>query len=149
MREESDHSPANGKPIKVTVFAEPGKGDDPKWSIDWNIDNGPPKGNTDIEVPARKSTDPSTPISFHLNDSTGRGLRFDEDDPIWVKRSDCPEGSSQDPEIPADGINPAPNLLKVVDRNAEECVLHYNLRFRDRDGKAVGCDPRIRNGGMI
>jgi len=136
-----------GKPVIVDVFANGCATGGIEFSHEWRFEDGPSQGDGTIEVPKAKPSDPATSIHFHLHDRTGQSLRFDEDDPIWVKRSECPCESSEDPEIPRDGIDVHPKLLKITDRNSEECELHYNLRFKDRDGGLAEYDPSIRNGG--
>ena len=146
-QQQSQSGAGGGRPVMVDVFAISSAAGKVEFSHEWRFDNGPSQGNGTIEVPKAKPGDPATPIHFHLHDRTGQSLRFDEEDAIWVKRSQCPAESSEDPEIPRDGIDVHPKLLKIIDRNSEECELHYNLRFKDRDGHLAEYDPSIRNGG--
>ena len=136
-----------GRPVIVDVFATASSKGAVEFRHEWRFENGPNQGNGAIDVPKAQPADPATPIHFHLHDDSGQALRFDEQDPIWVERSQCPSQSSEDPEIPRSEIDVHPNLLKVQDRNSEECELHYNLRFKDKDGAIAEYDPSIRNGG--
>ena len=87
-------------------------------------------------------------LDFMLQDLTGKGLRFDDQDPIWVGE-DCPCP-------PPQGINS--DQLRVVDckggrlsalnaNNGRERELRYQLNFVAKDGSKADCDPIIRNGG--
>jgi len=87
-------------------------------------------------------------LDFMLLDQTGRDLRFNEKDPIWVGE-DCPCP-------PPQGINS--DQIRVVDcragrlstvnaNNGRERELRYQLNFVAGDGSAADCDPIIRNGG--
>lgn len=136
-----------GRPIIVDVFAQQGAGGSVSCRHEWRFEDGSSQGSGTIEVPARKHSDPGTPIHFHLHDSTGRDLRFDSDDPIWVSRDTCPNQSCEDSEMPRKDHQASPRLLKVHNRNSEECELHYNLRFKDRSGESAEYDPAIKNGG--
>lgn len=140
--------PGPGTPIFVDVTASPDRCGGVDFEHQWRFENGQPQGNGAIEVPERSASDPGTPIRFHLNDTTGRQLRFDEADPIWVDRSGCPEEQSDDAEIPPHSIQASGRTLSVLDRNSEKCTLHYALRFRDRDGGYECYDPEIKNGGI-
>src|SRR5689334_24719076 len=128
------HSPASGKPAIVDVYAESNGGEVFFWH-EWRWQDGPSQGKGTIKVPPRSADDPGTPIHYHLNDKTGRGLRFTDDDlgAIWVKRSECPISQCSDNQIPEDQIQQAPKLLKVFDVNSEACTLHYRLRFVDAE----------------
>jgi hypothetical protein len=139
--------PVAGKPIHVDVLAEPdGKG--VRFSHSWRFEDGQPQDGSAIQVPRRKKDDPATSIRFHLIDRTQRKLRFDDADPIWVDRDCCPEQQSRDAEIPAEDVKAVGITLSVTDLNSEQCTLHYNLRFRDRDGASECYDPEIKNGGI-
>lgn len=135
-----------GTPVVVDVCADL----DPMGRVcfdhEWRFEGSPTKARGRIDIPKAQPKDPGTPIHFHLRDNTRRNLRFDERDPIWVKRSECPEESCEDREIPRDSIDANANLLKILDLNNEECELHYNLRFNSDQGPEE-YDPSIRNGG--
>jgi hypothetical protein len=123
---------------------------DVEFSHDWRFENGPSKGGGKIEVPAKTDGDPGTPIHFHLDDDTGLHLKFvpDNKDVMWVDRNGCPESQTWDQEIPIGQIDPSPMLLKVYDKNQEECELHYRLRFQP-DPEKYSYDPEIKNGGSF
>lgn len=146
-----NHLPATGRPAIVDVHAEPDGGGGVVFWHEWRWQDGPSQGKGTIMVPPRSASDPGTPIHFHLNDKTARGLRYTDDDlgAIWVKRSDCPDAQCSDNQIPVDKIQQAPNLLKVFNENSEECTLHYRLRFADKDGQQESYDPDIKNGGKL
>lgn len=137
---------AGGRPVIVDVFADLDAMGRVRFDHDWRFEGEPGQGNGPIEIPKASANDPGTAIHFHLRDDSGRKLRFDDDDPIWVNRSECPDEASEDSEIPSDSIEASPKLLKVLDLNKEECELHYNLRFNSDQGPEQ-YDPSIRNGG--
>jgi hypothetical protein len=88
------------------------------------------------------------PIDFDLQDHSGRGLFFKQDDPIWVDEDGaCPptSGISSDQlEVTACG----PNILSTVNQNSGRArVLRYQLNFLAADGSGATCDPIIENGG--
>jgi hypothetical protein len=145
-QQQASHG-GEGKPVLVDVYAKLDSAGAVCCRHEWRFEDGSCQGNGTIEIPARKHSDPETPIHFHLHDDSGRQLRFDDRDPIWVSRDGCPTTSCEDPEIPRSEIEAQNKLLKVLNRNSEECELHYNLRFRDRSGKAAEYDPAIKNGG--
>jgi hypothetical protein len=144
--------PPAGTPVIVEVLARTGADGSVEFSHDWRWQNGMPGGGSGaIEVPKRGKDEDGTLIHFHLRDETqpNRGLDFTDDiqGAMWVKRENCPDERSEDPEIPPGQMDASPNLLKVFDKNSEECTLHYRLRFKDRHGNAVSYDPDIKNGG--
>lgn len=143
--------PNPGSPAIVDVHAELGGGGEIVFWHEWRWQNGPSQGKGTIKVPQQPANAPPTPIHFNLRDNTGRHLRFSEDalGSIWVNRTECPGSQCADNQIPEDQIQQAPNLLKVVDVNSEECRLHYRLRFTGDDGIAPSYDPDITNGGRI
>lgn len=136
-----------GTPVLVDVYAELDSFGAVSCRHEWKFENGPTKGGGRIEIPARNHAEPGTPIHFHLHDNTGRQLRFDSADPMWVSRDSCPASSCEDPEMPRTDFDVANKLLKVMNRNDEECELHYNLRFKDRMNDTAEYDPAIKNGG--
>jgi hypothetical protein len=145
--------PPPGTPAIVDVIARAMPDGSVGFSHAWRWQDGTPGGNGSIGIPARKPSEPGTPIHFHLRDETRppRGLAF-TDDPegaMWVLRNSCPPEDQRcdDPQIPTDRIVRSPNLLRVFNENSEECTLHYRLRFKDRTGKAESYDPDITNGG--
>ena len=142
-QQQQSTGPGAGTPIKVDVYAEDDGNGNVSWSHEWRFENGGGGGQGTIEVPRKDKGQPGTPIQFHLRDKTRIGLSF-ASDPIWVDRIACPQSPASDPEIT--GINPQRNVLKLVDLNEDECVLHYSLRF-DPDPDRYCYDPDIRNGG--
>ena len=141
-----------GTPIIVDVYART-SGDDIEFSHDWGWENGAIAGHGRIEIPKKSESESGTPIHFYLHDLTRprRGLEFTNDagGAMWVNRNACPPADQicGDAQIPDGKIRRAAKLLKVFDENSEECVLHYRLRFQDRDGNPESYDPDIRNGG--
>ena len=144
------HLLAGGKPAVVDVHAETSDGGISFWH-EWRWESGPSEGNGTIKIPPRSANDPGTPIHFHLNDKTGQGLYFTDDDlgAIWVKRDDCPTSQCSDSQIPVAMIEQKPQLLKVFNVNSEQCTLHYRLRFKDKNGDPESYDPDIKNGGKL
>lgn len=143
--------PAAGTPVIVDVRARTGSGGKVEFSHKWRWENGTPGGDGTIQIPKRGKDEDGTPIHFHLRDETNpsRGLDFTDDihGAMWVQRDSCPDERSEDSEIPPGDMNVSPNLLKVLDKNSEECTLHYRLRFKDRAGNSESYDPDIKNGG--
>jgi hypothetical protein len=89
-------------------------------------------------------------INFELHDKSGRNLKFDAADPIWISE-DCPCP-------PAAGINSdqiditdtAERSLQVQNGNwGRARELRYQLNFIAEDGSRAACDPVIQNGGGI
>jgi hypothetical protein len=140
--------PPAGTPAIVDVVAE-STATGVKFSHEWRWHGGPSGGTGTIHVPQRAHKEPGTPIHFNLHDKTGRGFRFADDvlGAIWVKRDACPTAKCSDSEIPESKIERTPNLLKVFNENSEECSLHYQLRFKDKEGVFEAYDPDIKNGG--
>jgi hypothetical protein len=143
---EQGGPPKPGTPVIVDVFARDANGS-VEFSHDWRFDGGNSKGGGRIDIPAKKTGEPGTPIHFHLHDDTNM-LRFvsHADDVIWVDRNGCPQSQAKDSEIT--NIQPSPNLLRVYDENEVKCELHYNLRF-EPDPDKYYYDPEIRNGGTV
>lgn len=146
--EQSDSTHGAGTPVIADVFARK-DGGRIKFDLRWRFENDAGEREDPIDIPPKKYTEPGTMIHFHLHDRTGRGLAFDPVHPIWVSRAECPEDWSADPEIPKDGIDRHPKLLKVLDRNQDKCELHFALVFEDHQGNRVPFDPRIINGGSL
>ena len=135
--------PGPGTPIKVDVYADDDGSGNVSWSHEWRFDNGAGGGHGTIDVPRKAKGQPGTPIQFHIRDRTRIGLSF-ASDPIWVDRNSCPLARASDPEIT--DVDPQRNVLKLVDLNEDQCVLHYSLRF-EPDPDRYCYDPDIRNGG--
>lgn len=140
---------APGSPAVVDVYADVGSDGSLAFSHEWRWENGPSEGKGSINVPKRAEHEPGTPIHFHLHDQTTSHLNFSDDalGAIWVSRTGCPETAASDDEIPQQGIEVHPKLLKLFNANNEECVLHYCLRFTSKDGQTESYDPEIKNGG--
>ena len=114
-------------------------------------------GQVDFEVDgmkaqhARLKLDKDTgahAIDFDLQDHTGRGLRFAQEDPIWVDEdAPCPPtaGISSD-QLAVTGCQTS--LLSTVNQNSGPGRdLRYQLNFVADDGSRFTCDPIIQNGG--
>ena len=94
-----------------------------------------------------------TDITVRLEDNTGAGIRFKEDDPLWVQEGGtCPPGSA----INSNQIPPGSIKCTKTDRleftNLNEGAgrtLIYQLNFVDRMGKDADpqLDPEFKNGG--
>lgn len=87
-------------------------------------------------------------IGFVLQDESGKGLRFDTQDPIWVDEdAPCPPT----PGITSDQLNVSgctPALLSMTNANSgRPRELRYQLNFIASDGSRTTCDPIIDNGG--
>ncbi len=154
MRECAPETARAGTPVIVDVFARTGADDSVEFTHAWRWgEKGPSEGNGSIKIPERRPNDPETPMHFHLRDQTDpkRGLVFSDKQgaAMWVNRDCCPPDSPRcdDPQIPHAEMETGLKLLKVVNRNSEECTLHYRLWFKDRDGKRESYDPDIINGG--
>lgn len=140
--------PAPGTPIHVHVCATGGtKG--VNFSHDWNFAGGPKQGFGRIEVPRRKKHQLGTPIHFHLINNTHPRVELEfvnDQNAIWVDRTGCPlNGPKSDREIT--NINPLKQHLVVQNRNEENCLLYYTLRFKP-DPDLYCYDPEIKNGGI-
>jgi hypothetical protein len=113
-------------------------------SIAWTIDGKRPKDSV-IDV-GKKS--PPTELDFKLTDKAKAGLRFDCARPFDVDENangDCPPDGIHTREIAV--LECSRHKLKILDRNINECTLHYQLNFVDGAGKQHVVDPEIRNGG--
>jgi hypothetical protein len=90
------------------------------------------------------------PIEFELHDHSGRNLKFDSSDPIWVGE-DCPcppaQGINSDQITVSDCSDQKLNTLNSNSGRARE--LRYQLNFVAGDGAALNCDPVMENGGGI
>ena len=115
---------APGTPAIVDVYADPDGTGGASFSHEWRWQDGGSQGKGAIDVPKRAATDPGPPIHFNLNDKSGLGVRFSDDDlgAIWVSRSGCPTAKCSDGEIPETKIQRSPNLLKVYNENSEESI---------------------------
>jgi hypothetical protein len=87
-------------------------------------------------------------IAFMLHDQTGRGLKFDMADPIWVDEdAPCPptSGVTTDQLVVTGCTADALSTTNANDGRARE--LRYQLNFITGDGSRATCDPIIDNGG--
>jgi hypothetical protein len=89
-------------------------------------------------------------IEFRLYDTSGKKLKFDSGDPIWLGE-DCPCP-------PAAGLNSdqvelgtcSDRSLQLTNGNwGRGRELRYQLNFVADDGSRATCDPVIVNGGGI
>jgi len=87
-------------------------------------------------------------INFQLHDQTGRDLRFDPNDPIWIGE-DCPcpprRGINSD-QMSVTGLS-SRSLETVNSNSGRGRDLRYQLNFVDGQGMPSNCDPVIRNDG--
>ena len=131
-----------GKPVIVDVYARQGC-DGVEFSHEWRLEDQGSKKPGAIEVPAANG---ETPMHFQLHDESGLNLRFVDSaqDAMWVSRGTCPRRACTDEEIQYDKP-PAAKLLKVGNRNSEECTLNFALNFKSDAGPQC-YDPEIKNG---
>jgi hypothetical protein len=87
-------------------------------------------------------------INFVLDDQTGKGVRFNSDDPIWVDEdAPCPPtpGVTTD-QLTVTGCTA--DMLSTTNANeGRPRQLRYQLNFIANDGSRPSCDPIIDNGG--
>ena len=124
----------------VTVEAKPGD----RSAINWEIDGQNAK-HSKIEF---KKGDNDVAVEFKLQDTTNRKLRFDTESPIWVHEDEigqCPPVGATNAQIEVVGCDD--KTLKLVNKNAKECTLRYQLNFFDKSNKGETCDPEFKNGG--
>lgn len=87
-------------------------------------------------------------INFDLHDQSGRGLQFDQADPIWIDEdAPCPPT----PGITTDQLSVSEcgaGRLSTVNQNSGRArELRYQLNFIAADGSRPKCDPIVDNGG--
>lgn len=97
-------------------------------------------------------------ITFTLDDTTGDGLRFDANDPMFLsKGSDkhipqCPKnGTVGNPQGFASAVDPNNDkILKVTNFDMDECFYKFALNFKDNAGNPHQFDPIYgnQNGGQ-
>lgn len=124
----------------VKVEAKAGDND----PIDWEIDGKKAK-ESKIEF---DKGDADVTVQFMLQDKTNRKLRFDTETPIWIHENDagqCPPAGAKDDQIEV--VSCDDKTLTLVNKNAKECTLRYQLNFVDKANKGEPCDPEFRNGG--
>jgi hypothetical protein len=87
-------------------------------------------------------------IDFDLQDHSGRGLEFNQADPIWVDEdAPCPPtaGVTTD-QLTIVGCDA--KRLSVDNANSGRArELRYQLNFLAADGSKAECDPIVDNGG--
>ena len=128
---------------KVVLHVKPRKENGTtEWSVGFDED---PSNGHKAEVYLAKGSG-AHDIVFHLV-GTGPDVRFDLDDPIWVKEGrDCPDSPSCSDQIEVLSDESTDRKLVVHDRNdGHGRILTYSLNFVGADR----CDPMIRNGGEI
>jgi len=126
------------KNVKVRAFL------DDSGSIDFEVDGVKAKH-------ARLKLDKNSgqhEIDFALQDHSGRGLRFDTADPIWVDEdAPCPPT----PGVSTDSLTIlgcTANGLSAINANSGRArELRYQLNFVAADGSRSECDPIVDNGG--
>ena len=112
--------------------------------INWEI-NGKKAKESKIEF--EKGVDNVT-VEFKLQDRTNRKLRFDSEAPIWIHENEagqCPPKGATDPQIEV--LSCDNKSLTLLNRNAKECTLRYQLNFVDQANTGEPCDPEFKNGG--
>lgn len=126
------------KKVKVRAFL------DDSGKVDFEVDGVKAK---QARLKFDKGSGPQ-PITFNLQDHSGRGLKFNQDDPLWVDEdAPCPPtpGISTD-QLEVTGCDPG--TLSTFNKNSGRArELRYQLNFRAADGAGVECDPIIDNGG--
>ena len=124
----------------VKVEAKAGSGS----VIDWTIDGTTAK---DSKINFKKD-DVDVVVKFKLDDGTSRGLRFDTQSPIWVHENEhgqCPPNGASSEQIEV--LSCDDDSLMLVNKNAKESTLRYQLNFVDNGNNAQPCDPEFKNGG--
>ena len=126
------------KKVKVRAFL------DDNGNVDFDVDGVKAKH-------ARLKLDKDSgaqSIDFDLQDHSGRGLMFKQDDPIWVNEDGpCPPSSGiGTDQLEVSGCQPG--TLSVIDQNSGRGrELRYQLNFIAADKSKASCDPIIENGG--
>ena len=124
----------------VKVEAKSGSGGD----IDWEIDGTKAK---DSKINFKKD-DVDVVVKFKLDDDTDRGLRFNQQSPIWVHENEqgqCPPIGASNEQIEV--LSCDDHTLSLINKNAKESTLRYQLNFVDEGNNAQPCDPEFKNGG--
>ena len=124
----------------IKVGAKAGSG----GAIDWEIDG---KKAKDSRIDFKKD-DLDVVVKFKLDDDTDRGLRFDTQSPIWVHENEhgqCPPNGASDEQIEV--LSCDGDTLELINKNAKESTLRYQLNFVDQGNNAQPCDPEFKNGG--
>jgi hypothetical protein len=124
----------------VKVEAKAGSGS----AIDWEIDGAKAK---DSKINFKKD-DLDVVVKFKLDDATDRGLRFNTQAPIWVHENEqgqCPPNGASNEQIEVRSCDG--ETLELINKNAKECTLRYQLNFVDEGNNAQPCDPEFKNGG--
>lgn len=112
--------------------------------IDWDIDGKKPhKASHEF----KEKTGPHE-IKFKLGDKTGRGLKFDAQQPIWDEKNTtgCPASQSNSDQIEVQSCSD--RELTISNANSgDPCTIHYQLNFVDSEGRPEVVDPEFKNGG--
>jgi hypothetical protein len=112
--------------------------------IDWKIDGTKAK---DSKIQFKKD-DLDVVVKFKFDDDTGHGLRFNRQSPIWVHENEhgqCPPKGAASEQIEV--LSCDDDTLELINRNAKESTLRYQLNFVDKGNNAQHCDPEFKNGG--
>ena len=128
------------KQLKIKIQANA----DPATGIDFDVDGVKAKH-------ARLKLDKDSGdhrIEFELHDKSGRGLGFNQADPIWVDEdAPCPPTAG----ITTDQLTVLScdaRRLSVANQNSGRArELRYQLNFIAADGSQADCDPIVDNGG--
>lgn len=119
---------------------------DPSGGFDFEVDGVKAK---QARLKLAKDSGPHE-IQFQLHDQTGRGLQFNQADPIWVDEdAPCPPT----PGLTTDQLTVATcdaGTLSTVNANSGRArELRYQLNFIAADGSKADCDPIVDNGGGV
>lgn len=127
--------------MNVVVTAKAGANGD----VDWAIDGKHPKESS-LEFPPK--TGPHT-IVFHLDDQTGRNLRFHDSSPFSAEKNNGGNCPSKGAQCDQTRVQPGgEKTLVVMNANSgDPCTINYQLTFVDGTGKSEDVDPEIKNGG--
>jgi hypothetical protein len=142
-------------PIKVNVRAFLDKDGTVLFDHDWDNGGGPLKYGT-IDVPKKEQP----MFEFHFKDDTKLNLSFygTPKDAIWVVPAElgCPQGPGDAGQLDLNDppSSSSPKLLKVLDKNPDDALFTYALRFDGdpyKDSKGdhppYVYDPDFKNGG--
>lgn len=115
-----------------------------KGLIDWKIGGQKAKHS---KIFFQKG-DEDVVVKFKLKDETDRNLRFDQKSPIWIHENEagqCPPKGATDKQIEV--VSCDDKTLTLLNKNARECTLRYQLNFFDQANQGETCDPEFKNGG--
>lgn len=135
----------------MTIYAQADL--DPTGALVWSLDDKPVQKKGAMKAVRFPKDSGGYAITVRLEDNTGAGLQFKEDDPLWVQEGgSCPPGPGiNSDQVPPDTVKCAkPDRLVFSNLNeGAERTLIYQLNFVDRMGKDVDpqLDPEFKNGG--